>query len=111
MCVYVYIYVLQIADSLIECYSTSRCWHKYPGTGELLESLSRRRPRVVLGVISNFDERLEAVLDDARIRSYFSFVITSYGLGVEKPSPAIFQVRRQGFAYRALLSWCIYRAN
>ncbi|OXU25559.1 hypothetical protein TSAR_005827 [Trichomalopsis sarcophagae] len=81
----------KIADSLIECYSTSRCWHKYPGTDELLESLSRRRPRVVLGVISNFDERLEAVLDDARIRSYFSFVITSYGLGVEKPSPAIFQ--------------------
>ncbi|XP_058793166.1 rhythmically expressed gene 2 protein-like isoform X2 [Phymastichus coffea] len=80
----------QIANSLIDCYSTNRCWHKYPGTIELLDSL-RLRPNLILGIISNFDERLEGILDSASLRSYFSFVITSYGLGVEKPSVAIFQ--------------------
>lgn len=64
------------------------CWHKYPGTIELLDYL--RKKELILGVISNFDERLEAILEDIRIRSYFSFVLTSYDLGVEKPDTLIF---------------------
>lgn len=64
------------------------CWHKYPGTIELLEYLKKKD--VILGVISNFDERLEAILADTRIRFYFSFVLTSYDFGVEKPDTSIF---------------------
>ncbi|XP_076664852.1 rhythmically expressed gene 2 protein [Andrena cerasifolii] len=78
----------KVATSLIECYGTSTCWHKYPGTIELLEYLRKRG--LILGVISNFDERLEAVLVDTRIRFYFSFVLTSYEFGVEKPDTSIF---------------------
>ncbi|EZA51076.1 hypothetical protein DMN91_002582 [Ooceraea biroi] len=79
----------QIADSLISCYGTSKCWHKYPGTIDLLESLRKRD--VVLGVISNFDQRLESILKDTHIRQYFTFVLTSYDFGVEKPSLLIFE--------------------
>ncbi|KZC12112.1 PREDICTED: rhythmically expressed gene 2 protein-like [Dufourea novaeangliae] len=78
----------KVANSLIKCYSTSMCWQKYPGTIELLEYLQKKG--LILGVISNFDERLEAILLDTRIRFYFSFVLTSYDFGVEKPDPTIF---------------------
>ncbi|XP_043256592.1 rhythmically expressed gene 2 protein-like [Colletes gigas] len=78
----------KVANSLIKCYSTSMCWHKYPGTIELLEFL--REKGLILGVISNFDERLEGILLDTNIRFYFSFVLTSYGYGVEKPDASIF---------------------
>ncbi|XP_068971873.1 rhythmically expressed gene 2 protein-like [Bombus flavifrons] len=78
----------KVANSLIRCYGTSMCWHKYPGTIELLDYLKKKE--LILGVISNFDERLEAILEDTRIRSYFSFVLTSYDLGVEKPDTLIF---------------------
>ncbi|XP_076169470.1 rhythmically expressed gene 2 protein [Ptiloglossa arizonensis] len=78
----------KVANSLIECYGTSMCWHKYPGTIELLEYLQKKG--MILGVISNFDERLEAILLDTRIRFYFSFVLTSYNFGVEKPDTSIF---------------------
>ncbi|XP_072756760.1 rhythmically expressed gene 2 protein [Anoplolepis gracilipes] len=79
----------KVADSLISCYGTSRCWHKYLGVIELLDFLQKRN--VIMGVISNFDERLEAVLKDTQIRQYFTFVLTSYDLGVEKPSLPIFE--------------------
>ncbi|XP_029676565.1 rhythmically expressed gene 2 protein-like [Formica exsecta] len=79
----------RVADSLISCYGTSRCWHKYPGTIDLLDFLRRRN--VILGVISNFDERLESILKDTQIHQYFTFVLTSYNLGVEKPSLPIFE--------------------
>lgn len=78
----------KVANSLIRCYGTSMCWHKYPGTIELLEYL--RKKSLILGVISNFDERLEAILEDTRIRVYFSFVLTSYDFGAEKPDISIF---------------------
>lgn len=64
------------------------CWSKYPGTIELLEYLHKKG--LILGVISNFDERLEAILEDTKIRYYFSFVLTSYDFGVEKPDTSIF---------------------
>lgn len=79
----------KIASSLIKCYSTSMCWHKYPGAIELLESLKKRGR--ILGVISNFDERLEQILLETSIRSYFSFVLTSYNFGTEKPDVSIFK--------------------
>lgn len=41
----------KVANALIECYSTRRCWHTYPGTVELLECL--RKYKIILGVISN----------------------------------------------------------
>ncbi|KAF7411597.1 rhythmically expressed protein 2 protein-like [Vespula maculifrons] len=78
----------KVANTLIECYSTSKCWHMYPGAIELLECL--RKYRIVLGVISNFDERLEPILIDLKIRPFFSFVLTSYDFGKEKPDVSIF---------------------
>lgn len=82
-------FIFQVADSLISCYGTSRCWHKYPGTIDLLDFLQKRN--VILGVISNFDERLESILKDTQIHQYFTFVLTSYNFGIEKPNLPIFE--------------------
>lgn len=60
----------------------------YPGVIELLNFLQSKD--IALGVISNFDQRLESVLEDTQIREYFVFVLTSYDFGMEKPSLSIF---------------------
>lgn len=79
----------QVADNLINCYGTSKCWYKYPGTIDLLDFLQKKN--VILGIISNFDQRLESILEDVQIRQYFTFVLTSYDFGTEKPSLSIFE--------------------
>ncbi|XP_046734304.1 rhythmically expressed gene 2 protein-like [Diprion similis] len=79
----------KVASTLIECYSTNECWHKYPDTLNILDYLKKKN--VVLGVISNFDARLESVLVSTELRPYFSFVLSSYDLGTEKPDPLIFE--------------------
>lgn len=55
---------------------------------ELLDFLRKRN--IVLGVISNFDQQLESILEDTRIREYFAFILTSYNFGMEKPNLPIF---------------------
>jgi len=51
-----------------------------------------------LGVISNADGRVEALLDSLGLRAHFEFVIDSGVVGVEKPDPRIFRmgVERMG---------------
>lgn len=44
-----------------------------------------------LGVVSNFDNRLEGILRGCGLLSYFSFLLTSEMAGVAKPDPAIFR--------------------
>ncbi|XP_061117416.1 haloacid dehalogenase-like hydrolase domain-containing protein 3 isoform X2 [Conger conger] len=48
-----------------------------------------------LGVVSNFDNRLEGILRGCGMLSYFSFLLTSEMAGVAKPDPAIFQLALQ----------------
>lgn len=86
---FIYCPLFQVADNLINCYSTSKCWYTYPGTIDLLDFLQKKN--IVLGIISNFDQRLESILEEVQIRQYFTFVLTSYDFGTEKPSLSIFE--------------------
>ncbi|XP_005724518.1 haloacid dehalogenase-like hydrolase domain-containing protein 3 isoform X2 [Pundamilia nyererei] len=65
-----------------------RCFPVFPDSKKALESCSSLGLK--LGVVSNFDNRLEAILHVCGLLSYFSFLITSEEAGVAKPSPAIF---------------------
>ena len=58
------------------------------GTEDALSALLAAGLR--LGVISNADGRMEAVLERCGLRSFFEFVVDSEVVGVEKPDPAIF---------------------
>jgi len=59
-------------------------------TIETLEELRRLGYR--LGVISNADGRVEALLESLGLRPHFDFVIDSGVVGVEKPDPRIFHM-------------------
>jgi putative hydrolase of the HAD superfamily len=74
-----------------------------PGTGEALESLRDAGYR--LGVISNADGRIEALLESRGLREHFEFVIDSQVVGLEKPDPRIFMagVERMGVSPRECL--------
>lgn len=56
---------------------------------ELLQDLKEQG--LILGAISNFDERLNGILSSTDLRQYLNFVVTSYAAGEEKPSPLIFK--------------------
>lgn len=59
-------------------------------TAETLEELRRRGLR--LGVISNADGRVDALLESVGLRPYFDFVLDSTVVGIEKPDPRIFRM-------------------
>ncbi|XP_028825837.1 haloacid dehalogenase-like hydrolase domain-containing protein 3 [Denticeps clupeoides] len=44
-----------------------------------------------LGVVSNFDNRLNGILQGCGLLPHFSFLLTSEGAGVAKPDPGIFR--------------------
>lgn len=78
-----------IASHLIDAYKTSACWQPTYGVMGLLSYI--RHKGIPMGVISNFDPRLETTLTNTKLRHYFNFVLTSYEAGKMKPDPAIFQ--------------------
>ena len=60
------------------------------GTVETLQELRDRGYR--LGVVSNSDGRVDALLTDVGLRSCFDVVVDSGTEGVEKPDPRIFAI-------------------
>jgi putative hydrolase of the HAD superfamily len=63
-------------------------WELYPEVTEVLAAL---RPRFRLGVISNFDGRLRAILDHLGIFAAFDPVVISSEVGADKPDAWIFE--------------------
>jgi putative hydrolase of the HAD superfamily len=64
-------------------------WALFPEVAEVLTDLQARGYR--LGVISNFDRRLDGILAGLGIRHYFECVILSSQTGADKPDPRIFR--------------------
>lgn len=64
-----------------------------PDTVPLLEDLSSKGYR--LGIISNADGRIEGLVNELGIASYFDAVIDSHVVGVEKPNKQIFEIAMQ----------------
>jgi HAD superfamily hydrolase (TIGR01662 family) len=67
----------------------SNLWSRaFPDAPEALSTLAARGYR--LGVISNADGRVRALLEKAGLARYFELVLDSSEVGVEKPDPRIF---------------------
>jgi putative hydrolase of the HAD superfamily len=64
-------------------------WSLFPETREVLERLQEEK--YYIGVISNFDSRIEAVCASLGIRKFLDAIVISSRHGVAKPSPEIFQ--------------------
>ena len=76
------------AAELFERFSRAEAWQVFPEVPKALDRLAGRKLR--LGVVSNWDERLPALLEDLDLDRYFETVVYSADVGVEKPHPAIF---------------------
>ncbi len=63
-------------------------WLIYPDTFRFLDYWHRQA--IPLGVLSNFDTRIHAVLEALNLRSYFSSVTISTEVGAAKPSSLMF---------------------
>ncbi len=69
-----------------------------PSTPKVLSAL--RAQGLTLGVISNADGRIGAILEKCGIARLFDTVIDSYDVGVEKPDPRIFALALERLGVR-----------
>jgi putative hydrolase of the HAD superfamily len=80
-----------VAQRLWARHAERNLWGRvHERTAETLAELRRRGLR--LGVISNADGRVEALLETVGLREHFDFVIDSALVGMEKPDPRIFRM-------------------
>ncbi|EQC28575.1 hypothetical protein SDRG_13652 [Saprolegnia diclina VS20] len=78
----------ELLATLYSHYATRAAWEVFDDVHPALRSLQERG--VPMGVVSNFDERLESILETLDLRGYFDFVLTSWDHGVAKPDASIF---------------------
>ncbi|XP_071350070.1 haloacid dehalogenase-like hydrolase domain-containing protein 3 [Trachinotus anak] len=77
-----------MAYNLYHNFCNAENWEVFPDSKKALEGCCSLGLK--LGVVSNFDSRLEEILRVCGLLSHFSFLITSEVAGVAKPSPVIF---------------------
>ena len=77
-----------VAD-LRAMFARREAWRIYPETRAVLKGLQARGLR--LGVISNWDSRLPALLASLDLSAHFETLVYSAAAGFEKPHPAIFK--------------------
>ncbi|GJL78695.1 MAG: hypothetical protein NPINA01_16840 [Nitrospinaceae bacterium] len=78
-------------EHIYDVFRKKECWRVYEDVVEsgILEKLQNRG--VVLGVVSNWDSRLEDTLNDIGLARYFNFVLASTVVGSAKPDQKIFE--------------------
>jgi HAD superfamily hydrolase (TIGR01549 family) len=83
----------ELAPALRKLYGVSQAHWKVEtdtiATLSMLQSMGLR-----MGIISNAsdDEDVQTLVDNAAIRPYFDFILTSAACGIRKPNPRIFEI-------------------
>ena len=75
-------------DELYQHFATAEPWFIYPDVLPALEQW--RRIGIQLGIVSNFDSRLNYVLNALKLQEFFTSITISTQIGVAKPDPKIF---------------------
>jgi putative hydrolase of the HAD superfamily len=78
-----------VFDSLYDLFRRPEPWSVFPDVAPALARLRRTGHR--LGVVSNFDSRLDEVLQALGLADCFEHVVVSSRAGAAKPDPAIFR--------------------
>ncbi len=76
-------------DDVYQRFAEPDAWRLCMDVMPALDSLATRGVR--LGIISNWDERLEPLLHKLRLASFFEITVVSCDIGFTKPSPVIFE--------------------
>jgi putative hydrolase of the HAD superfamily len=77
-----------VLAELFSAFADAAAWHVFPEVCEVLTAMRGRD--LSLGVVSNWDSRLPALLERLGLAGFFDVVLVSALEGVEKPEPAIF---------------------
>ncbi len=86
-------------------FATAAPWVIYPDT---FSSLKRwQQMDIALGIISNFDSRIYAVLEALELQHYFQTITISTEAGAAKPEPLIFATALQKHGCSAQEAWHI----
>ena len=75
-------------ETLYAAFATATCWRVRPGCIQALREL--RALGLATGVVSNFDHRLEDILEALEITDLLDVVVLPCGSGAAKPDPLIF---------------------
>lgn len=75
-------------EEIFSIYGTAEPWQVFPDTSAALSRLRQQGYRLI--VLSNFDQRLETVMEVLGLRDYVDQVLYSSSLGACKPSPEAF---------------------
>jgi putative hydrolase of the HAD superfamily len=88
---------------LFERFGEPAAWRIFEDVKPAIDALASQG--INLGVISNWDDRLQPLLDRLGLRKYFETVVISYETGFAKPSPVIFEhaARKLGLAPEFIL--------
>lgn len=78
-----------ISHNLYHNFCNAQNWEVFDDSKKVLEACVSLGLK--LGVVSNFDKRLETILKSCDLLSHFNFLITSEDASVAKPSPLIFE--------------------
>ncbi|NXI61926.1 HDHD3 protein, partial [Anseranas semipalmata] len=78
-----------MAENLYRDFCSACNWELLPGASETLSRCCQRGFH--MGVVSNFDNRLENILVQCDLRHHFEFVLTSEAMGFAKPDRRIFE--------------------
>jgi putative hydrolase of the HAD superfamily len=82
-------------DAVYQMFAQPGVWELFPDVQATLTKLSGLNVR--LGIISNFDRRLYAILGYLGVLDAFEQIIISSEIGVRKPAPRIFRTAAQRF--------------
>jgi REG-2-like HAD superfamily hydrolase len=77
-----------VCETLWQRFDEGFNWDVLPHSHQVLTHL--RTQGLKLGVISNFDERLEKTLKTHNLKKYFDFFVSAVAVNAEKPDPRIF---------------------
>jgi putative hydrolase of the HAD superfamily len=86
-------------DELFQVFATPEAWQLVDGALEVLRELQERNLR--LGVVSNFDHRLPALLAGLGVADLFQSVLIPARVGYSKPDPRIFNDALESLGVRA----------
>ena len=87
----------RVTNKLYEDFETSLNWEAFSEVGETLEKLHSMNVR--LGIVSNFDERLDKVLISLDLKKYFEFIVyPPVTKGIGKPDIRIYQCMIEKFS-------------
>lgn len=75
-----------LGPELFHCFADAALWQPYPEVPSLLQRWHGQGLK--LAVVSNFDSRLEPLLEQLGLRRWLDAVVVSSAAGAAKPEPA-----------------------